>query len=183
MNHRLDASDKRLVYALNQDGRASIGDLASKLGLSAPTVRSHLRRLTDAGILKTAGLLNACDDEGLIVAIVGLNIKSYGALGKIVDKLVQLDGVTWAAVVTGRFDVLAEVVVEGGVSELYRLTTELIPAVGVVDQTETFVVMSGRNKWVNLPKHFKAWSDPSSKPKKNSKKQKRIPQHHRGGAK
>jgi len=61
------------------------------------------------------------------------------------------------AVVTGRYDVIAEVVVNGGMEDLYRLTTDIIPQVGNVAQTETFVIMKSKRKWVCLPEGLQDW--------------------------
>jgi len=60
-------------------------------------------------------------------------------------------------VVTGRYDVIAEVVVNGGMSDLYRLTTDIIPQVGNVAKSETFVIMKSKRKWVCLPEGFQGW--------------------------
>ena len=68
------------------------------------------------------------------------------------EKVSRLENVTWAALVTGRYDILAEVVVTGGTMELYHLTTEIIPKVGSVLKSETFVILKSRQKWVRLPK-------------------------------
>jgi hypothetical protein len=63
-------------------------------------------------------------------------------------------------VVTGRFDIIVDVTVEGDVADLYRITSELIPGAGIpgeVVRSETFVVMASCNKWVSLPEG--CWSD------------------------
>jgi hypothetical protein len=43
------------------------------------------------------------------------------------EKVSRLDNVTWATVVTGRYDIFAEAVVTGDTKQLYRFTTEIIP--------------------------------------------------------
>ncbi|HYR02388.1 MAG TPA: Lrp/AsnC ligand binding domain-containing protein, partial [Syntrophobacteria bacterium] len=88
----------------------------------------------------------------ITTALIGLNIQSHGKLDQILEKLAHLDNVVWAAVVTGRYDVFLEVVVTGGTDELYRLTTDVIPKVGTVVRSETFVIMKSRRKWVPPPK-------------------------------
>ena len=153
----LDSLDKKLVRLLTEDGRIPVGDLSVRLGVTAPTVRSRIRNLEKAGKLKITGLINTFKHKDLITALIGLDILSYGKLDEILEKLVNLDYVTWAAVVTGRYDVIAEVVVNGGVEDLYRLTTEIIPQVGNVAQTETFVIMKSKQKWVCLPEGFQDW--------------------------
>ena len=153
----LDSLDKKLVRLLTEDGRIPVGEMAARLGVTAPTVRSRIKNLERAGMLKIAGLIDPFEHKDLITALIGLNILSYGKLDEILEKLANLDYVTWTAVVTGRYDVIAEVVVNGSMEDLYRLTTDIIPRVGNVAQTETFVIMKSKRKWVCLPGGFQNW--------------------------
>lgn len=153
----LDSLDKKLVRLLAEDGRIPVGDMAVRLGVTAPTVRSRIKNLEKAGKLKITGLIDPFEHKDLITALIGLNILSYGKLDEILEKLANLDYVTWVAVVTGRYDVIAEVVVNGGMADLYRLTTDIIPQVGNVAQTETFVIMKSKRKWVCLPEGLQGW--------------------------
>ena len=153
----LDSLDKKLVRLLTEDGRIPVGDMAARLGVTAPTVRSRIKNLEKAGKLKITGLIDPFEHKDLITALIGLNILSYGKLDEILEKLANLDYVTWVAVVTGRYDVIAEVVVNGGMADLYRLTTDIIPQVGNVAQTETFVIMKSKRKWVCLPEGLQDW--------------------------
>ena len=153
----LDSLDKKLVRLLTEDGRIPVGDMAARLGVTAPTVRSRIKNLEKAGKLKITGLIDPFEHKDLITALIGLNILSYGKLDEILEKLANLDYVTWVAVVTGRYDVIAEVVVNGGMEDLYRLTTDIIPQVGNVAQTETFVIMKSKRKWVCLPEGLQDW--------------------------
>jgi hypothetical protein len=53
-----------------------------------------------------------------------------------------------------------EVLFEGDMDELYRVTSELLPGLeepGVIRSSETFVVMKSHNKWLSLPKGV--WDD------------------------
>jgi len=153
----LDSLDKKLVRLLTEDGRIPVGDVAARLGVTAPTVRSRIKNLEKAGKLKITGLIDPFEHKDLITALIGLNILSYGKLDEILEKLANLDYVTWVAVVTGRYDVIAEVIVNGGMEDLYRLTTDIIPQVGNVAQTETFVIMKSKRKWVCLPEGLQNW--------------------------
>jgi Lrp/AsnC family transcriptional regulator for asnA, asnC and gidA len=153
----LDSLDKKIIRLLTEDGRIPVGDMAARLGVTAPTVRSRVKNLEKAGKLKIAGLIDSFQHQELITALIGMNIISYGKLGEILEKLANLDHVVWAAVVTGRYDVIAEVVVNGGMVDLYRLTAEVIPQVGNVAQTETFIIMKSKRKWVCLPEGLQDW--------------------------
>jgi len=153
----LDSLDKKIVRLLTEDGRIPVGDMAARLGVTAPTVRSRIKNLEKTGKLKITGLIDPFEHKDLITALIGLNILSYGKLNEILEKMANLEYVTWVAVVTGRYDVIAEVVVNGGMEDLYRLTTDIIPQVGNVAQTETFVIMKSKRKWVCLPEGFQDW--------------------------
>ena len=48
----LDSRNQKLVAALVKNPRASITDLARKVGLSAPATRERLLRLEEAGVVK-----------------------------------------------------------------------------------------------------------------------------------
>ena len=148
----LDALDNDIIRLLTEDGRMPIGDMATRLDVTAPTVRSRIKALEESGMLKVSALIDTYQHQELITALVGLNIRSHGKLDQILEKVSRLDNVTWAAVVTGRYDIFAEVVVTGGTEDLYRFTSEIIPKVGTVLKSETFVIIKSGQKWVRLPK-------------------------------
>jgi DNA-binding Lrp family transcriptional regulator len=66
-----------------------------------------------------------------------------------------LPNVVWAGVVTGRYDIIAEVVCVGGKDELYRFTTNTILKIVNVVRSETFIILKSRNNWLCLPKGVK----------------------------
>ncbi|MCX7663010.1 MAG: Lrp/AsnC family transcriptional regulator [Tepidimonas fonticaldi] len=167
MSHRehLDATDRRLVKALSADGQQSVNELAERLGVSPPTVRARLRALVDKGALRIVGQLNLAERPELISAIVGINASDPDGLGNLANKLAELPSVVSVSIVTGRFDLIVEVLIAGDIHDLYLFTSEDLPKVagrGVVSRSETFVVMKSREKWVNLPRG--CWDEPEPGP-------------------
>ena len=152
MKKALDELDRRLVRLLAQDGRMPVGDIANCLGVSAPTVRNRIKGLEQTGLLKISALIDAAEHQGLTTALIGLNMISRGKLPEVLERLERHDNVTWAAVVTGRYDILVEVVFPGDMDELYRITSIDIPKIGNVVKSETFVVMKSNSKWIRLPR-------------------------------
>ncbi len=155
MREFLDPTDRRLARLLSSDGQSSVNQLADQMQVSAPTVRTRLRSLIERNILKIVGLLNLSERPELIAAIVGINANSQGHLDDLMTKIADLPFVTSVSIVTGRFDLIVEVLVSGDVQDLYRFTSELLPRVaapGVISRSETFVVMKSHDKWVNLPR-------------------------------
>jgi Lrp/AsnC family transcriptional regulator, regulator for asnA, asnC and gidA len=154
---RLDALDRAIIAALSDDGRLSLTEIAARTGVSVPTVRSRLRRLTAEGVVKVAGLLNAADTRGTTTALVGLTLDKFN-LEEMVERLAALDEVNWAAVVTGRYDIVAEVVTAEGMSGLYDFLNISLQRLGGVQSSEMFVVMKAADKWMPLPRAMRdAW--------------------------
>jgi Lrp/AsnC family leucine-responsive transcriptional regulator len=51
-DQQLDATNRRLIEALQQDGRMSLAALGRRVGLSAPAVGERLGRLEQAGVIR-----------------------------------------------------------------------------------------------------------------------------------
>jgi DNA-binding Lrp family transcriptional regulator len=147
----LDALDNEIIRLLTKDGRMSIGELAKKLNVTAPTVRSRIKILEEKGLLKVSGLVDPSRHKNMMTAIVAMSIMSKGQMDQIMDKISRLPNVAWAGVVAGRYDIVAEVVCVGGKDELYQFTTDTILKIGNVVRSETFIIMKSRQNWLRLP--------------------------------
>ena len=152
----LDTLDNEIIQLLTVDGRMSIGELAKNLNVTAPTIRTRLKNLEEKGLFKVSGLFDPSRHKNMITALVAMNVRSGGKLDQILDKIAHLPNVAWAGVVTGRYDIIAEVVCVEGKDELYRFTTETILKMGNVVKSETFILMRSKNNWLRLPKGLKA---------------------------
>ena len=94
---------------------------------------------------------------GLIVALVGLTVDKH-RLDEKVEQIAALPEVTWAAVVTGRYDILAEVVSEDGMSGLYGFLNVSLREVGGINASEMFVVMKSRDRcWCRRARCGGSW--------------------------
>jgi Lrp/AsnC family transcriptional regulator for asnA, asnC and gidA len=146
-----DSIDNKITRLLREDGRMSAGDIAKRLHVTAPTVRSRMKNLEEAGLLKICGLIDP-DQLEITTTLVAMSVRSHGRMDQILKKITDLDNVVWAAVVTGRYDIFAEIVCKGGTDELYRFTTKTILKMADVVRSETFVVMKSKNNWITVPK-------------------------------
>ena len=151
----LDALDNEIVHLLTEDGRMPIGEMAKKLKVTAPTVRNRIKGLEKNGIFNVSGLIDPNKHQEMITALVAMSVRSEGKLDQILDKIAQLPNVAWAGVVTGRYDIIAEIICVEGKNELYRFTTETILKMGNVIASETFIFMKSRNNWLRLPENVK----------------------------
>ena len=150
-----DRVDRRLSRLLSENGGASVNELATRLEVSPPTVRARLKALVGAGLLKIVGVLNVSERPELISAIIGIHANGRGRLDEIARRMSELPFVTSVSIVTGRYDLIAEVLIEGDMADLYRVTSELLPGLaepGCIQGSETFVVMRSHNRWLSVPK-------------------------------
>jgi Lrp/AsnC family transcriptional regulator for asnA, asnC and gidA len=147
----LDTLDNEIIRLLTEDGRMPIGEMAKKLNVTAPTVRSRIKGLEKNGMFKVSGLIDPSRHEEMITALVAMNVRSEGKLEQILDKISKLPNVAWAGVVAGRYDIIAEVICVEGKDELFRFTTKTILKIGNVIRSETFILMKSRNNWLQVP--------------------------------
>lgn len=157
MKTALDLTDRRLAAALAEDGQASAGELAERLGVSGPTVRSRLKNLLRSGMVRVAGLIDPFRVKGLTVALVGLSLTSHKQLDEKLEQIAALPNVNWAAVVTGRYDILVEIVVSDDMADLYAFLDQDLSQVGGIGTSESFVVMKAKRKWIPLPRGARTW--------------------------
>ncbi len=149
-NHDIDATDKTLIGQLGRDGRLPVGKLGLALGVTAPTVRSRLKALAASGLVRISALVDAAMARGLTVALVGICLDTYQLDAKL-EEIAGLDQVHWATVVTGKYDLIVEVVSADGMAGLHQFLSEKLYKIGGIKSSETFVVMASRRKWLLLP--------------------------------
>ncbi|MEO8243586.1 MAG: Lrp/AsnC family transcriptional regulator [bacterium] len=104
----MDDMDQRLLAELRRDGRASLSDLAARLGLSRATVRSRMERLTAQG--EIAGFTVVTRSDVTAAPVRGLMM--IGIEGRGTEKIMaRLSGIPAVLVVhstNGKWDLVAE---------------------------------------------------------------------------
>ncbi|MEE4602979.1 MAG: Lrp/AsnC family transcriptional regulator [Desulfobacteraceae bacterium] len=150
-NTNFDTLDNKIIRLLTENGRMPIGEMSKRLNVTAPTIRNRIKNLEQNGIFKVSGLIDPSKHGEMITALVAMSVRSDGKLDKILDKIAQLPNVVWAGVVTGRYDIIAEVVCVRGKDELYRFTTKTVLKIANVVRSETFIMLKSRHNWLCLP--------------------------------
>jgi len=133
---RVDELDRRIIEALQENGRESFRRIAARLGVSEATVRSRYARLVSEGILQVVGVTNPLG-LGFDQALVGL--KTSGPPGDVADELARWPEVDYVVVTAGQFDVVVEVVASDR-RELLELTNRMRRLDGVIS-TEMFLYL------------------------------------------
>lgn len=153
----LDSFNKRLISLLSENGRVPIGRISKRLKTTAPTIRSRMQNLLNIGILKIAGLVDLSKTTDLTIALAGITLESHHQLDEKLAQISKLGQVHWAAVVTGRYDIIVEVVLEEGMLDLYKFLTKELPNVGGIRSSESFVMLKANRKFILLPRGLKNW--------------------------
>jgi len=153
----LSALDKKLIRCLIENGRAPVAEISKDLNITNPTVRSRIQRLIESGVSKVVGLVDCSKIKGITMALVGITLERHQELEKKTEQISNLDRVHWVAVVSGRYDIIVEVVLEDAMDDLYRFLTMDLPQLGGIRSSESFLVMKAKRKWVLLPSGMKNW--------------------------
>ena len=105
----VDEVDRRLLGALQRDGRSSYSALSELVGLSVGAARARVLRLLDAGVVRI-GVRPRPAAAGLVQA--GVAFPASGAPEDLADQVAALPGVTYLATTLGRWSLLATVQAE-----------------------------------------------------------------------
>jgi Lrp/AsnC family transcriptional regulator for asnA, asnC and gidA len=142
-----DALDRRILGLLNRDGRASNKDIAAALNVSEGTVRNRIRKLSDAGALRVAGLIDPDISSDKQLLLLGVNIACSRELTKKAAEIAKLEDVQSAYITAGRYDIMVEVWVDakGG---LINFLSKTLAGVTGITSTESFLIMKSFNKWI-----------------------------------
>lgn len=130
-----------------QDGRKSFKVIADELEITENTVRSRVNKLIEEGILNVSGLIDPENLPGHQTAIIGVKITNMRLVEK-GEEFSKLSGVISVAVVTGRYDLIVQVLLNEEFSLLEFYTNE-VTKIDDVQDVETFIVYKGYN--INVP--------------------------------
>jgi Lrp/AsnC family transcriptional regulator for asnA, asnC and gidA len=133
---RTDELDRRIIEALQANGRESFRSIAARVGVSEATVRARYSRLTAEGILQVVAVTNPLG-LGFEQALVG--IKTSGSPDSVADTVVRWPEADYVIATAGQFDLVVEVVASDR-RHLLELTSRMRSLPDVVS-TETFVYL------------------------------------------
>jgi Lrp/AsnC family transcriptional regulator for asnA, asnC and gidA len=129
----VDELDRRLIEALQDNGRESFRRIAARVGVSEATVRARYARLTSEGIVQVVAVTNPLG-LGFEQALVG--VKTSCPPGQVADEIARWAEADYVVVTAGRFDLVVEVVVADR-QQLLELTDRMRSIEGVLS-IETF---------------------------------------------
>lgn len=136
----LDETDRGILAQLREDGRRPNAQIARSLGVSEATVRKRLERLRGSGVVQIIGLLNPALSELPVDVVIGLNVNP-GATVEVGRRLAEMEEVVWVAHVTGRYQLMVEVLLSDNDALIHFVDRALGGLDGVLS-AETITVLS-----------------------------------------
>lgn len=126
-----------------KDGRKSFKLIAEALSVTENTIRSRVNKLLDEGILDFSGNVEVDALPGHSLLYLGIKLKSMDLKSK-ASQFSQLKGVVSAGIVTGRYDIILQVLL-GSEYSLLEFITEQVATIEDVQTVESFIVYKGYN--------------------------------------
>jgi Lrp/AsnC family transcriptional regulator, regulator for asnA, asnC and gidA len=134
---RLDATAKRIIELLQEDGRISYAAIAKAVGLSEAAARARVQKLLDSDIMQIVAVTDPTQVGFTRQAMIG--VRTEGDLMEVGDRLAELSEVDYVVTTAGSFDLLVEVVCEDD-PHLLDVIRQVRELEGVVS-SETFVYL------------------------------------------
>lgn len=134
---KLDATAKRIIELLQEDGRISYAAIAKAVGLSEAAARARVQKLLDAEVMQIVAVTDPTQVGFTRQAMIG--IRTEGDLTRVGDRVAQVPEVDYVVTTAGSFDLLVEVVCEDD-PHLLDVIRQVRELEGVVS-SETFVYL------------------------------------------
>ena len=105
-----DDLNRKIVQMLQNNGRLPYRDIAEVLLVSEGTIRNRVQRMREAGILKILALVDPMAIKYQADAMLGIKVASPHTPRQVAVRLSEFNEVVYVLWVSGRFDLLVEVV-------------------------------------------------------------------------
>ena len=107
-----DDLNRAIIMMLQEDGRLPYKDIAKSLKVSEGTIRNRVQSMKQSGALKIVALTDPMAIRYQADAMIGIKVASPATPRDAAERLAQLGEVVYVLWVSGRFDLLIEVVCE-----------------------------------------------------------------------
>ena len=146
---KLDSVDRKILHDLQDDGRMTNVDLATRAGISAPPCLRRVRALEDSGIIR--GYHADIDGDALgytvtIFAFVGLTSQAETDLQDFESMVADWEMVRECHMLMGETDFLLKIVAHDWDDFQRFLTTKLTPAPNVSHVKTALSIRSRKNR-------------------------------------
>jgi len=107
-----DDLNREIIRMLQQDGRLPYKDIAVALKVSEGTIRNRVQSMKQSGALKIVALADPMAIRYKADAMIGIKVATPATPRTVANRLAELGEVVYVLWVSGRYDLLIEVVCE-----------------------------------------------------------------------
>ena len=136
---RLDNIDQHIIEAMRKDGREAFAQIAEQLNVSPGMIRQRYNRLVELGYLKVVAVTNPLMMGMRTMALIGIRTDGRKML-QVAENVAKLKEVVYLVIVSGRYDIMAEVFCKDD-EDMLKFLTEKLAKVDGIRETETFMHM------------------------------------------
>ncbi len=141
---KLDDTNKAIIKEL-VDGRKAFSAIAEAVGITENTVRTRVNKMIEEGLIGISALIDPSLIPEVQVVIMGVKLRTMDLEEK-AKEFLKLQGVTSVQVVTGRFDLIVQLVTSANNEQsLLSFFKNQLSKIKDVADVETFVVYQSHN--------------------------------------
>jgi len=141
---KIDDTDRRIIFLLQEDARQSNAAIARLIGVSEATIRRRIKIMVDDGALAVRAVPNPTKFGLNTSAMIGIDAQP-DMLDKLGDALSQREEVGFLGVSTGRYDLVAWCQVKN-LEELRDFLEGYLAKLPGIRKTETFVMLDVKKR-------------------------------------
>ena len=105
-----DELNRSIIQMLQTDGRMPFSEIANELGVSEGTIRNRVANMKKAGLLRIVAIVDPTAAEYKSDAMLGIKVAPGHSVESVSQRLAASQEVVYILWVTGRYDLLIEIV-------------------------------------------------------------------------
>ncbi len=141
---KLDSIDKKILEILQKDGNITNAQLAKEIGLSPAPTLERVKKIENAGLIKSYHARIDTTALGLGVTtfvLISLSSHKIGQINDFVTKITALDEVIECFHITGNGDFLVKILVED-IPSYHKLILEKLTQIEEIGNMSSMIVLS-----------------------------------------
>ena len=134
----LTQTDRRLLGELTNNGRASVTELANRLGVARATAKTRLERLVESGVIRRFTIETVADENEDVRAVTSIELQ--GSMSRsVIRALRKIPEITALYSTNGTWDLVANIRTEN-LRSFDRVLREIREISGVLN-SETSILL------------------------------------------
>lgn len=133
----LDEIDRKIIEAMQKDGRTAFSKIAEQLNVSPGMIRIRYNRLVELGYLQIVAITNPLNIGYNALALICIRV-DVSKIYEAAQKIAEMEEVVYLVITSGRYDIVIEVMCINQ-EDLLRFLTEKLYKVDGVKESETFM--------------------------------------------